>query len=81
MIKLKNIKTTGNVIECDIYPEDSKESGVLVVNTLNGKIVKSIMPPGYEWCRNHLEHARMYLAEHLNEINKQKVTEKVLMWY
>lgn len=76
MIKLENIKINGNVVECDIYPEDSKTGGHIAVDTLNGKIVKCVMPTGYEWCKNHLEHAREYITERLNETNDLNVSEK-----
>ncbi len=38
MVKLKNIVKNNNMIQCDIYPEDSKEKGFITVNVTTGEL-------------------------------------------
>ena len=35
MVKLKNIKIDGNNVKCDIFPEDSRASGILEISIHN----------------------------------------------
>lgn len=81
MIELKNIKIDGNTVKCEIYPEDSRESGCIEVDVLENKIVNSALPQGYEWCKNHLEHARRYIVMNFKNIKMLSISEKTLMWY
>lgn len=78
MVRLKNIERNSNIIECDIIPEDSIESGHVSVQIDSKKIENFSLPNGYEWCRNHVEHARMALLKLVQEDNIPN--EKLIMW-
>ena len=78
MIRLKNIVINGNIIKCDIFPEDSKENGTLEIDM--HKISASFsLPKDYEWCKIHIEHAK----KHLSNIYVSKIIpkEKIIMWH
>ena len=79
MIKLKNIKSNNSIIECDIYPEDSKQLGHMSIDTNTKELIDYKLPDGYEWCKSHVHHARNKLVEFIetDEIPK----EKLIMWY
>jgi hypothetical protein len=78
MVRLKNIVTNGIFLECDIFPEDSKEPGLLKVDRENGNMVSYKLPKGYEYCLNHVYHARRALFD---LYKKNDVTEeKTIMW-
>ena len=81
MIELKNIVIDENVVKCEIYPEDSKTSGYVEVDVLKNKIINYALPLGYEWCKNHLEHAKRYIVKNFKEIKMVPLSGKVLMWY
>lgn len=79
MIKLKNIERNDDIIECDIIPEDSRENGHIRID-LKKKILKdSVLPAGYEWCTNHIQHAASKLIELSEE--KELPEEKLVIWY
>lgn len=78
MIKLKNIQINNSVIECDIYPEDSLQAGHIVVDTETKAVRELKLPIGYEWCKNHANHAKNKLLEFI-EIEKIP-EEKLIMW-
>lgn len=78
MVTLKNIEKNNNLIECDIIPEDSKESGHIAVKVDTNEIESFSLPNGYEWCINHIEHAKTALLEMVKNNNIQK--EKLVMW-
>ena len=77
MIKLKNIVKNNNKIKCDIYPEDSKIAGWLIVDT-NSERTEYELPSGYEWCKSHITHARKALIQ-MNASQKLP-KEKLIMW-
>ena len=79
MIRLKNIKRNDSVIECDIIPEDSKRTGHAVVDIHSGSLKEYTLPAGYEWCRNHVNHAQTELLKLSKE--KEIPDEKLIMWY
>ena len=79
MLKLKNIKRNNRVIECDIIPEDSKQKGNVVVDIASGNLREYSLPEGYEWCRNHVNHAQIELLKLSRE--KNMPDEKLVMWY
>jgi len=79
MIKLKNIKIEGKVLECFFIPEDSREKGKLIVSIPDGKILKCEYPKGYEYCKNHIEHAIDVILE--MEKKGEFPEEKLIMWY
>lgn len=79
MVKLKNIRIDDNIACCDIYPEDSKTNGTLEVNIKNEDILKYSLPEGFEWCSNHLYHAKDALVKMVSEQEIPK--EKTIMWY
>lgn len=79
MVRLKSIEKNNNIIECDLIPEDSKESGHVSVKIDTNEIDSFRLPIGYEWCRNHVEHAKNALLEMVK--NNAIPKEKLLMWY
>ena len=79
MVKLKNIKKNNSLIECDILPEDSLQSGHIVVDVISAEVQEYSLPKGYEWCRNHVNHAKDKLVELSTENNIPD--EKLVMWY
>ena len=79
MVRLKNIKKSDSAIECDILPEDSEQMGHVVVGAGSGELLEYNLPAGYEWCRNHVNHAQDELLKLLNE--RDMPNEKVVMWY
>lgn len=78
MVKLKNIVKNNNMIQCDIYPEDSKEKGFITVNVITGELESYVLPKEYEWCMNHLQHAKRALLDMVKADKMQD--EKVVMW-
>ena len=80
MVKLKNIVINGNTAKCDIYPEDSLVNGSLDVNLQTKEIISYTLPVGYEWCENHIAHAKNYLVE-VSKWNNGISREKLIMWY
>ena len=79
MVRLKNIMKSSSFIECDIIPEDSSQSGHIVVDFISEEIKESSLPDGYEWCRNHVTHAKNKLIELSTKENIPD--EKLVMWY
>lgn len=80
MIRLKNIKIdNSNTVICDIFPEDCKHSGHIEIDILQQKISNYSLPTDYEWCKNHMEHAKSYILKTLKE-NKSLPSEKTLIW-
>ena len=79
MIKLKNIKKiSDNIIECNIIPEDSAEMGYMTVDIDKEEIVKCDLPRGYEWCSNHVAHARNALMKMVE--TDEILNEKNVVW-
>ena len=81
MIKLKNIKIDNDFVSCDIYPEDSIANGYMKINIANGEVESYLLPEGYEYCDNHVEHARHFIINHLEDIQSVPIIEKTIMWY
>lgn len=79
MIKLKNIKIENDTVTCDLLPEDSSEYGYIVVNIHTKNIQEYVLPQGYEWCKNHIEHAKENLIK-MCETNTLQ-NELTIMWY
>ena len=81
MVRLKNIRKNenDNIIECDIIPEDSTESGWVKVDLKSYEIINYKLPKGYEYCRNHVAHARKRLKE-LSKLDNLPENDLV-MWY
>lgn len=81
MITLKNIKIENNVVECDIFPENSKEKGYIKVDIKSGVIENYSLPAGFEYCENHVCKAREYLIKHIKDISTIPIHEKTIMWH
>lgn len=80
MIKLKNIVNEDGILSCQVFPEDSELAGNIKVDLNNKQIISFNLPSGYEWCKNHLQHAKDYLLKlYISGENIPK--EKTLMWY
>lgn len=78
MVKLINLKKNNTTVECDILPEDSAKYGHVVVNLNSGELESYSLPMGYEWCMNHVHHAKRNLLEIAKEETLPK--EKLVMW-
>ena len=76
MLKMKKIKRNNNVIECEMTPEDSERSCVLILDIVSGK-VSCELPKGYEYCINHVAMAVNWLKKNKDNLPE----EKLLMWY
>lgn len=76
MVKLNNIRLDENTVKCEIYPENSKASGYIEIDSVKAQITKSALPVGYEWCKAHLAHAEKYIIEHIPEIKEGLLTAK-----
>lgn len=79
MLKLKNIKIENDIVKCDMLPEDSSEWGHIVVNLKDKTIQEYDLPHGYEWCKNHVEHAKDKLIVMYE--NNSFQSETTIMWY
>lgn len=79
MVKLVNLKKNSATAECDILPEDSAQSGHIVIDLASGELKEFSLPEGYEWCRNHVNHAKKKLLELIKESILPK--EYLVMWY
>ena len=79
MVRLKNIAIRDTVIECDIYPEDSAQPGQISVDMKSKKLIAFKLPAGYEYCRNHVEHAKDNLVSFIGKNDIPE--EKLMMWY
>lgn len=80
MILLKNFRLRNGNIETDIYPEGFSVAGLLVVNS-KGKIIEHHLPKEYEYCENHITHARWFINKNYDKIVNGEITEKIIMWY
>lgn len=78
MIRLKNIRQKNNIVECEIIPENSVEKGFIQVDVTSESIIQYNLPKEYEWCRNHVEHAKNALIGLCK--NDTLVDGKLLMW-
>lgn len=81
MIELKNIEIDGDIVKCEIFPEDSTIGGSIKVDVSENKIISFVLPSGYEWCKNHLEHAKRYLVMNFKNIQMLPISEQTLVWY
>lgn len=79
MVKLKNIEIRGSVISCEIFPEDSRSSGILAVDAEKEEIIRYTLPEGFEGCTSHVHHAKNELIKLFKAGDAPM--EKVLMWY
>lgn len=79
MVKLLNIKKNDNIIECDIMPEDSSKKGHLVVDISSEDILEYTLPADYEWCINHVHHAKRFLLR--LKTSNDIPDERLIMWY
>ncbi|MBE6764004.1 MAG: hypothetical protein E7553_06630 [Ruminococcaceae bacterium] len=79
MVLLKNIRIEGSVIKSDIYPENSPKAGRVSVELQTGEIIDYYLPVDFEWCKNHLFHAKRELIAIAK--TKEIPKEKLLMWY
>lgn len=76
MVVLKNIIKNNDYLECDIFPEDSKLPGHIVIS--DEEIIAYSLPDGYEYCLNHVRHAFKRLKE---EINKNQFDNSIsVIW-
>lgn len=79
MVKLKNLKRCESTAECDIFSEDSKVSGHIVIDLASGSLREFTLPDGYEWCDNHAYHAARNLARLAK--NENLPDEHLVAWY
>ena len=79
MVRLRNLRKTDTIGECDIIPEDSQQVGHITVNLNSGKLEEVLLPEGYEWCENHVYHAARNLIALLKGDDIPE--EYLVMWY
>lgn len=79
MVRLRNLRRNETTAECDIFPEDSKASGHIIIDLVSGSLCEFILPDGYEWCENHAYHAARNLAELAK--NESLPDEHLVAWY
>lgn len=79
MVRLRNLKKSDEIGECDIIPEDSKQAGHITVNLNSEKLEEFSLPEGYEWCENHVYHAARNLVTLLKGDDIPE--EYLVMWY
>lgn len=80
MLKLKNIKVSGNLIEADYFPEQDNRSAHVSIDIKSGKeTIQIIEDYGGMYARMALNGLRRTL----DEINKggNIQSERVVMWY
>ena len=79
MVRLENIVIGDVSAWCDIYPEDCTQPGRIGIDVENGELLEYSLPTGYEWCRNHVNHARRAL---IKAVKAEKMPVQMLaMWY
>lgn len=79
MIVLKNITRTNSCIVCDAYVEDCKQAVHLSFDESKLVLGSYTLPNDYEWCINHIMHAKKYLVSIAGKpIESQTHT---IMWY
>ena len=79
MIVLKNIARNSTRITCDAYVEDCKQAVSLVFDEKLKELEAYSLPDGYEWCVDHIMHARKWLSS-LDGKPIEKST-RTIMWY
>ena len=79
MIRLTNIRVENDIINCDVFPEDSVKSGVIKID-VNNNTVSAVLPEGYEWCKNHVNRAKEFLTKSYAS-NLELPKEKTIIWY
>ena len=77
--KTKKHRDKGSVISCEIFPEDSRRSGILAVDAEKEEIIRYTLPEGFEGCTSHVHHAKNELIKLFKAGDAPM--EKVLMWY
>ena len=80
MIKLKNIVNENGVLSCQLFPEDNQKAGNIKVDVCNNQVISFNLPIGYEWCKNHIQHAKDSLLK-LYISGESIPKKKTLMWY
>ena len=76
MIRLRNIKNNGKVIQCDFLVEDSVECGRLVIDIVTERAEYTI-PEGYERCEYHIRKAHRYLLDNQDDLP----SIRNIVWY
>lgn len=79
MIKLKNFTVNNAIVRCEIQPEDCTSKGISEIDIVNKTIVNYTLPSGYEWCINHLHHAKHYILDTYKSTAEFPL-EKILIW-
>jgi len=78
MIRLTDIRESGDRITAKAYVEDSKEPMELTYSVSGKSFAPYRLPRGYEYCTSHVEMARRYFAgEHEDPLPKSRT----IMWY
>lgn len=49
MIRLKNIQKNDNIVQCDIFSEDSESEGILVFDIIADAVKKYCLPELIMW--------------------------------
>lgn len=64
----------------DLYPEDSRDKGFIKIDIQKGEVTEYSLPKDYEYCINHIAHAKNFIVNNKDEIIGG-LKEKLLMWY
>ena len=48
---------------------------------INKTVDSYLLPSGYEYCENHIEHAKTFIIKDFEEIKTIPIFEKTLIWY
>lgn len=79
MVRLKNLKRNNDLVECDLYIEDSNDPQHFVINVETKAIVEFSAPKDYEHCENHVAHAKRKIIELASQ--SELPSEYAVMWY
>lgn len=77
MIKLTQIKRSGDLIECKAFVEDCSEPILLRYSAADMDFETYVLPKGYEHCALHIAMARQYISNNADSLP----AEKIILWY
>ena len=78
MIKLTDIRKTGDSITAKAYVEDSREPVELTYSIAEHAFAAYRLPRGYEYCTAHIEQARRFFEQTQDGTLPETRT---IMWY
>lgn len=79
MVKLKNLRRNNNLVECDLYIEDSTDPQHFIVDVESKEVIQFSAPKDYPHCENHVAHARWKIIALAKQ--GEIPPECTIMWY